>query len=199
MCDAQDPYIRNRRKWDLAWRLLRHGARTQTIVRWTGLSASRIRALVRRHGGEEMPRLLSRPRGKAPYQVGHLVRSPRKRMEAGRFAQVWLEIGIGVAARRSPDLPDVHRGEMLCQAFEEFQQSHPKASLAIEECMLVEAILQGGSEFSVAVCDHCHAWMLADQLALGPPRCHQCRRPASPLKRPSTDASILRVHPSPVR
>ena len=38
-------FSRDLRRYQLAWRLIRHEVRTRTIERWTGLSMHRIRNL----------------------------------------------------------------------------------------------------------------------------------------------------------
>ena len=44
---TDDRYSRDLRRYDLAVRLIRHEARTQTIRQWTGLTDDRIRKLYR--------------------------------------------------------------------------------------------------------------------------------------------------------
>ena len=44
---SDDRYTRDRERFDLALRLIRHEARTFTIRQWTGLSDDRIRKLYR--------------------------------------------------------------------------------------------------------------------------------------------------------
>ena len=70
---TDDRYRRDRMRLELAMRLIRHEARTQTIRRWTGLSDDRIRKLFRsyiRPGSG-----VRRHRGKSPQQVGYFLRA----------------------------------------------------------------------------------------------------------------------------
>lgn len=191
MSDAQDPYFRSRRTWDLAWRLLGHAARTRTIVRWTGLSACRIRALMRRHGRRDLDGSMPpRPRGKSPYRIEQLMRSSHKRADAGRFARVCLDIGIGNQEGLPNDIPDVLRGERICEAFEEFRRTYPGSILTIEECMLLEAILCQAGEFGFITCSCCQTLQLVDRLALSRARCPTCRKQATLLPEQSSPAPL---------
>ncbi len=44
---TDDRYTRDRQRFDLAFRMIHHEARTSTIRSWTGLSDERIRKLYR--------------------------------------------------------------------------------------------------------------------------------------------------------
>ena len=62
-------YTRDLRRYQLAWRLVRHEVRTRTIERWTGLSMHRIRNLYGAYAAGASERERSPLRGKAPYTV----------------------------------------------------------------------------------------------------------------------------------
>ena len=65
---TDDRYTRDRLKFDLALRLIRHEARTGTIRDWTGLSDDRIRKLFRSYAEQLGEHRVLRHRGKAPRQ-----------------------------------------------------------------------------------------------------------------------------------
>ena len=50
---SDDRYSRDRLRYDLALRLIRHEARTHTIRQWTGLTDDRIRKLYRSYALHE--------------------------------------------------------------------------------------------------------------------------------------------------
>src|ERR1700722_1536000 len=85
---SDDRYRRHRRAFDLAWRMIGHGARTNTIARWTGLAERRIRRLQRSYGVETAGAAPKRPRGRSPYRVELLLRAPRMRKEAVALARL---------------------------------------------------------------------------------------------------------------
>src|SRR4051794_26350157 len=92
MVDARDPYIEDRRKLDLAWRMLRHGARTRTITLWTGLSAKRVRSLLKKYRTRFTELNIQRPRGDSPFNMELLLRSPQRRYEAALVAHIHQEL-----------------------------------------------------------------------------------------------------------
>jgi len=64
---SDDRYTRDRQKFDLALRLIRHEARTFTIRQWTGLSDDRIRKLYRSYVLNGDAHEVTRHRGKSPH------------------------------------------------------------------------------------------------------------------------------------
>ena len=73
---SDDRYTRDRQKFDLALRLIRHEARTFTIRQWTGLSDDRIRKLYRSYVLNGDAREVTRHRGKSPRQAAFFFRNP---------------------------------------------------------------------------------------------------------------------------
>jgi len=86
---TDDRYWRDRRAFDLAWRLLGRSARTSTISRWTGLAERRIRALQRSYGTHSSNEPPRRPRGRSPQRVDLVLRSPKQRHHAARLACIY--------------------------------------------------------------------------------------------------------------
>src|SRR5690606_12070565 len=72
---TDDRYSRDRLRYDLAVRLIRHEARTQTIRQWTGLTDDRIRKLYRSYVRASDGACVRRHRGKSPRQVSFFARS----------------------------------------------------------------------------------------------------------------------------
>jgi hypothetical protein len=172
----EDPYVKHRKMCDLAWRLLRHQARTHTVAEWTGLSESRVRGLLYRYGPFPGHNKVKRPRGQAPYKIDQVLRSPRKRLEAAIFAQHCVRCGavnpLKLEARNS--LPDIEHGELICTAFEAFKRDFPASSLTIEEGMLLVTTLATGHEYAFEQCSRCGGAVLRDRLELNRSHCKTC-------------------------
>lgn len=168
-------YSRDLRRYELAWRLIRHGARTRTVQRWTGLSTYRVRSLYDAYaGGAEAG---SPQRGVAPHQVSFFWRSSQLRSEAAVLAGFLAAFGV------FPDLPEggaggslesVGRGERLCRAYEEFRAYWPKAQSTVEHAILLMEELVRGVEMALARCMDCDVLIVIDRLAIAPPRCAFC-------------------------
>jgi len=98
---SDDRYTRDRQKFDLALRLIRHEARTFTIRQWTGLSDDRIRKLYRKLCfGECAPTDVLRHRGKSPRQAAFFFRNPEMNFHAAQLASLFVMYGL-VARQRS--------------------------------------------------------------------------------------------------
>ena len=86
---SDDRYTRDRQRFDLALRLIRHEARTFTKIRqWTGLSDDRIRKLYRSYVlGWRCARESLRHRGKLLRQAAFFFRNPRTEFSGGAARQ----------------------------------------------------------------------------------------------------------------
>jgi hypothetical protein len=175
MRKSNDRYGQHRRASDLAWSLLRHGARTHTIALWTGLSEHRVRTLFRRYG-DEIPNA-KRPRGKSPYRIDLLLQSPRTRLEASTWA------GMCVAAEFIPPLhvtpgarliASIARGELLCETFESFKLNFPDSQLTIEQAILVVVTIARREEIDLVRCKTCGGVVIIDRLAIDATPCPHC-------------------------
>jgi len=152
---SDDRYNRDIRRHTLAMRLIRHQARTDTIQRWTGLSAFRIRALVHTYTGE---RAVQRHRGAAPRKLSVFYKSTDHEIQGLALAICYQLEGLIPkqpvldAARAFPGL---EAGERLCNAFEAFIQMFPKPYFALEHAMLLAIALASAEEFALGECSHC--------------------------------------------
>ncbi len=124
-----DRYSRERRRFEIALRFIRHEARTHTIREWTGLSDDRIRKLYRSYikesrSGQPRAPLPVRHRGKSPRQPAFFTHSARARYEASSFASLCRltgalpRAGAAISAELRRDPAGLARGELLCQAYE---------------------------------------------------------------------------------
>src|ERR1700685_603786 len=94
MRGSDDRYTRDRQKFDLALRLIRHEARTFTIRQWTGLSDDRIRKLYRSYCLSQDTQIVLRHRGKSPRQASFFFRSPELRFHAANLASLFVLHGL---------------------------------------------------------------------------------------------------------
>ena len=173
MADTRDPYLEDRRKLDLAWRLLRHGARTQTISRWTGLSARRVRSLLKKYRTRSAELKFQRPRGDSPFNMELLLRSPRRRLEAALLATIHQELRAQSGVQPPDFRPELGAGELACKAYEAFREREPQSVLSIDQAFLVLSTIGRNGEFALGRCPCCDAPMLIDRLAVLR-RCGNC-------------------------
>src|SRR3984885_4734660 len=122
---SNDRYSRDLRSIDLARRMLKFEARTQTICAWTTLSAERIRNLSRSHGGDGLGRKAMRHRGPSPSKLAKLMEVKAFRSEAAAIAGLCGALDV-IPAQACPNarvtLPGISRGERLCYALELFHE-----------------------------------------------------------------------------
>jgi hypothetical protein len=170
-------YSRDLRRYSLAMRLIRHEARTQTIIAWSGLSMYRIRTLYRAYGtGHENPGVL-RPRGRPPHQLSFFWRSARLASEAATLAGIARLLNVFPAnpAHDAPEpLNSLQRGEGVCAAYELFHAYIPAPEISIDHAFLLVSALSRGDEVRLGHCVACDGLILVD--CLKPPRqtCAYC-------------------------
>jgi len=193
MPDARDPYLEDRRKLDLAWRLLRHGARTQTITRWTGLTARRVRSLLKKYRSKSTELKIQRPRGDSPFSMELLLRSPQRRHEAALVAMTHQELLGQMVPEMKRDVSDLAAGELACKAYEIFLQSTPQSVLTIDQAVLVLSAITRKIEFSLGRCSTCRAPILIDLLSVTFRRCGCCSAVINTSGHPIKDESVERV------
>src|ERR1700683_3755169 len=137
---SNDRYSRDLRSIDLARRMLKLEARTQTICAWTALSADRVRNLSRSHGGDGSGRKPSRHRGPSPSKLAKLMSTKAFRSEAAAIAGLCGVLDV-IPAQACPNarvsLPGLARGERLCYALELFREAIPHARVTIEQLVLL--------------------------------------------------------------
>jgi hypothetical protein len=173
---SDNRYSRDRFRFDLALRFIRHEARTQTIRAWTGLSDDRIRKMFREYA-QEPGYAVSRPRGKSPQQAAYFTRSPKLREESSLLASLCCLLGALPKAGAPLDrhaLVNPSRGEILCQAFEVYCELVPDPRISFEHLVFLVAALAGGEELAIANCELCGALTVIDRFTFKPHRCSHC-------------------------
>jgi len=171
-------YSRDRLRFDLAFRFIRHEARTQTIRAWTGLSDDRIRKLYRTYLNEP-GMAVSRPRGKSPQQAAFFTRSPQLKEESSLLANLCCSLGVlprnGARINRQ-GLANVVRGEGMCQAFEVYREVVADPHISFEHLVFLISALAGGDELTQIPCEECGAFTVVDRMALKTRCCPHCAK-----------------------
>jgi hypothetical protein len=168
-------YSRDLRRYQLAWRFIRLGARIRTAQRWTGLSTYRVHTLYDAYAkeGEVGPPA----KGFAPRQVGYFFRSGQLRSEAAVLAGFLAVYGVfpdEPVRGAAETLESVGRGERLCRAYEEFKACWPEAQSTLEHAILLLTELVRGVQMALARCPDCDCLIVVDRLAATPARCAFC-------------------------
>ena len=192
---TDDRYSRDRLRYDLAVRLIRHEARTQTIRQWTGLTDDRIRKLYRSYVRCTDGARVRRHRGKSPRQVGFFVRSRQLQHDSAGLASVLSMFGV-LPKARLPDagrhLPSVARGELLCDAIETYLRIAHEPRITFEHAVFLATALAGGGEIRLLRCRHCHGLGFGDPLTLRTVACLSCGEPLRPQPQPQPPSQSLR-------
>lgn len=173
---SDNRYSRDRSRLDLAFRFIRHEARTQTIRTWTGLSDDRIRKLYRSYSTEPGA-AVSRPRGKSPQQAALFTRSPELKEESSLLASLCSLLGAlppaGAPASQQA-LANLSRGELLCQAFEVYRDLVTDPRISFENLVFLVRALTAGDELTLAGCEVCGALTVFDRITFKAHHCPYC-------------------------
>jgi hypothetical protein len=190
-------YSRDLRSIELARRMLRLEARTETICDWTGLTGDRVRNLSRVLAREGVSCCASRQRGPSPRKFSALMESPCLRKEAPAIAGLCRVFDV-IPAEPRPDarttLPGVVRGERLCDALELFRQIIPGARITLEKLVLLVFTVAAGDTWTLEFCAGCQATILIDRLELSRRLC-SCCAPRTGAKRLAARDSMLTPEP----
>ena len=173
---SDNRYERDIRKHTLARRMLTLGARTSTIIQWTGLSRYRVQALARRYEHREYGD--PRRRGISPYTVSYFGQTPSLELESLVLAFIVLEMHV-IPPELIPDarasLPELGRGERLLDAFDWYRRLVPMSQISLERAVLLVLEFAEGQTLSLARCSTCPNVMLVDQDGTIHARCPACR------------------------
>jgi hypothetical protein len=176
---SDDRYTRDRQKFDLALRLIRHEARTFTIRQWTGLSDDRIRKLYRSYVLErDESRVVLRHRGKSPRQAAFFFRNPELNFQAAQLASLYMMYGLmrgndrGIEPRYR--VGSLESGALLCRAYEAYVDMHKPAGISFEHAWFLLLALARHDEVGVARCALCGGLRVRDLLAKHKLACGNC-------------------------
>jgi hypothetical protein len=175
---SDDRYSRDRQRYDLALRLIRHEARTFTIRQWTGLSDDRIRKLYRSYVLNHDPKSVPRHRGKSPRQAAFFFRSAELNFQAAQLASLFVVYGLlcgtalGLESRYR--VGSLESGTLLCQAYEAYLELHVPARISFEHAWFLLLALARRDELGMSRCRSCGGVWLHDLLAKRRPSCANC-------------------------
>ena len=180
---SDDRYTRDRQRYDLAVRLIRHEARTHTIKEWTGLSDDRIRKLYRSYvlhecGFRGSTRAVTRHRGKPPRQAAFFFRNPEVTFHAAQLASLYLIYDLlgatsgGLESRYR--VGSLESGTLICQTYEAYLELHAPASISFEHAWLLLLVLAQREELGLVRCETCGGLQLRDLLSRHRGTCGNC-------------------------
>jgi len=179
---SDDRYNSDLRSFNLALKMIRFEARTNTISAWTKFTPERVRNLAKSQRQGAGPYAgLERHRGPSPKNLTPLLMSPGLRSELAAMAGLCYVLGVIPAEHMTnarERLPSVGRGERLCHALELFQAVVPQVRLTIEQAVLLVFALAEGERWSVDHCVTCRALVLVDHLNVTRRVCVHCQREA---------------------
>jgi Flagellar transcriptional activator (FlhC) len=176
-------YDRDRKRLDLALRMIQHEARTCTIRVWTGVSDDRIRKLYRSYILGGGPDAVRRHRGKSPRQVGYFFRTPDISFQAGQLASIYLLYGL--LAARAGRLEGRYRPgvlescDLLCSAYETYARLHVPAQISFEHACFLLIALTRQNEIVIGRCTDCGGASVVDLMDGGTNRCAVCGNAAA--------------------
>ena len=175
---TDDRYTRDRLRFDLALRLIRHEARTCTIRDWTGLSDDRIRKLYRSYVTDPGDREVRRHRGKPPRQAAFFLRNAELRLQSSTLASLLCQLGLLQAAAGLPGaVVQLRRAESFCQAYEGFLQQHARPRIGFEHACFLRRALERQRELCLDDCGNCGALLVVSPFASRPGSCGFCTEP----------------------
>jgi hypothetical protein len=169
------------------------GARTSTVMRWTGLSEYRVQQLARRF----VPSGSTTRRGHPPHTPRYFARSPRIEVESLAFVHLAIQAGViplGFLQKSREDLPDLHRGEQLIEIFECYVALTRTFDLTLERSIALLYAFTSREQISLRDCSECGDQMLTQRSARDI-RCPFCRKDPPPNPRISAPLTTQRVTP----
>jgi hypothetical protein len=176
---SDDRYTRDRERFDLAWRLIRHEARTHTIRQWTGLSDDRIRKLYRSYVMSHGARAVRRHRGKSPRQAAFFFRNPELNFQAAQLTSLFVMYGLlrgsDVLLESSYRVGSLESGMLLCQVYEAYVEFHAPVVISFEHAWFLLMALARHDELGIARCAVCGGMRLRDLLAKRRLACANCQ------------------------
>lgn len=197
---SDDRYSRDRLRFDLAVRMIRHEARTCTIRVWTGLTDDRIRKLVRAYLQHVPATPVRRHRGKSPRQIAYFMRTPAVQFEATTLASLFCMLGllppVDSGSRRSSPPMTLEWGEFFCQAYESYLVLHSPPRVSFEHAWFLLLALLRQDELRLHACSACGGLGLVDRFASMSSTCARCaRHPDIPrLERRIDGTGAMPVH-----
>jgi Flagellar transcriptional activator (FlhC) len=181
---SNDRYFHDRRRHDLALRMIRHEARTCTIRSCTGLTDDRIRRLYKAYASHMTHAPVRRRRGKSPRQVAFFIRNTRAQLESSVLASVFAAFGL-LGAERVAAGESLEFGRLFCDAYETHRQLLKPTGISFEHAWFLLQLLSRNG-LSAVRCRHCDSRYLRDRASGGHRSCPVCK-----LKRSRADRRAI--------
>jgi Flagellar transcriptional activator (FlhC) len=175
MRHVDDRYHGESRQHDLAVWMLRRGARTHTIMKWTLLPRYRIQALSRRYGPGEGD---ERRRGISPSQLAFFASSLVLESESAMLASLFIAMGAipeHIVTDARTTLPNVARGEKLMWAYELYLTQVGETHLSLERAVLLGLEVAEGRNLYLRPCTTCPLFTLLELIGPQHVQCAECR------------------------
>jgi hypothetical protein len=166
-------YDRDRLRLTIAYRLIGHEARTQTIRHCTRLSGDRIRKLYRTYPYDEPERRVRRRRGKSPRQMSFFRKSAEHELQAATLGCMLSRCDL--LRPHAPTGPRLEEVARFCDVFEAFLSICPVAVITFEHAWYLGQVLARDDEYVLARCPDCKAVWIRDTLDILPDNCSTCR------------------------
>jgi len=167
-------YDRDRQRLAIAYRLIGHEARTQTIRQATGLSGDRIRRLYRDYVKAQVDRPVRRRRGKSPRQMSFFRRSPAHELQAATLCAMLRQCGF-LGRPQVLFRPTLEEIGHFCDVYETFCAVCPSTVITFEHAWHLLHVVARLDEFVLARCPDCLGLWIRDTLDLLPDNCAACR------------------------
>ncbi|HXQ31974.1 MAG TPA: FlhC family transcriptional regulator [Steroidobacteraceae bacterium] len=178
---TDDRYTRDRQRFDLAFRMIHHEARTWTIRTWTGLSDDRIRKLYRSYV-ESHGSGVKRHRGKSPTQTAFFLRNLETRRHAAALGGLFATFGLlhDPAPDRGPGgtLAGLRWGELFCLTYETYAAFYQPHCISFEHAWHLLRLLEREVELKAGTCPACEGFMVVDVLRMPGAVCTWCESEA---------------------
>jgi hypothetical protein len=173
---SNDRYFRERRRHDLALRMIRHEARTCTIKSCTGLTDDRIRRLCKTYEIHAAKVPMRRRRGKAPRQLAFFTRNAQLQFESTCLTSVFCAFGLLRSADQAVgEQLSIEYGSLFCDAFETHRQLARTSTITFEHAWFLLQQLNDGRALVLTRCRQCHGQFLRDPINATGIACPTCR------------------------
>jgi hypothetical protein len=185
---TEDRYDRDRLRFDLALRMMRHGARNHTIRSWTGLTEDRLRKLYRAYLRHLPSGTVHRHRGKIPQFATYFLHSPALAFEATTLACLFRILGLlprdGAADQFDSTAFPLEQAEAFCQAYEAYLALQPRTRVTFEFAWFLFTSLVNKDGVKLSVCGRCSRLYLTDVSRIELAHCGcTASRPGLPRRR----------------
>lgn len=182
MQTTPDRYGNERRRDELALRMIHHEARTCTIRACTGLSEDRIRRLYKTYAFEHDDQPVRRRRGKSPRQLTFFIRNTRVQFESSLLASAFTAFGLlqapsnsSAARSAAVEQGSLEYGRLFCDAYETHQQLLNNPTMSFEHAWFLLQLLNRSGDLHPVRCRHCDSFYLRDRFNVCLHTCPACK------------------------